>query len=508
MLQKKQFPFYVFLFSIYPALALLATNIAEVDIRVVSRPLFASLILASLLFVITRLILKNWQQGALITTVILVFFFSYGHVYNFVRQISFALARHRYLIPIYVILFGILLWYTSKKVKDVQGIVIVMNIVSIALLIFPVYRIISFTISNAYQEQSISEKSDLVQLTPPSSLPDVYYIILDEYTRNDALQQDMYFDNSAFTNELEEMGFYIADCSMSNYGYTLASLTSALNMDYLQNLNVEDGDNPWVLLKQSQTRRQLEEIGYRTVAFETGYDWSKLEDADILLRSNSGLNYLQTIYPFELIFLRTTALLIPINLDLRILKAGDTAGNTIRPLEFTYHINNVKYLLKELPNVPTIVGPKFVFVHILVPHRSYIFDPEGNIQTDPGLYEGPDWTAINYEYLRKGYTESIQFINNQMLEIIKLILERSETTPIIIMQGDHGLRDDNRNQILNTYYFPGQDYSDLYPNITPVNSFRIVFNKYYKTDYPILDDQSFAGYTLEPIYETAPACIP
>jgi len=95
LLVKKQNSFYVFLFSIYPALALLATNIAEVAIRVVFRPLFLSLILASLLFVIMRLILKNWQQGALITTEILVFFFSYGHVYNFVRQISFALAcRH------------------------------------------------------------------------------------------------------------------------------------------------------------------------------------------------------------------------------------------------------------------------------------------------------------------------------------------------------------------------------------------------------------------------------
>ena len=318
MLQKKQFPFYVFLFSIYPVLALLATNIAEVNIRVVFRPLFASLILASLLFVIMRLILKNWQQGALIATVILVCFFSYGHVYNLVRQISFALARHRYLIPIYVILFGILLWYTSKKVKDVASITIVINIVSIALLIFPAYRIISFTISNVYQEQSISEKSDLVQLTLPSPLPDVYYIVLDTYMREDALLRDMNFDNSEFISQLETMGFYVADCSRSNYSYTLASMTSALNMAYMSDLNLDNPKKPWLLLKQSKTRRQLEEIGYRTVAFETSYEWSRLDDADILLGIGRDPANLQTLYPFEVMFLKTTALLIPLDLNLKI----------------------------------------------------------------------------------------------------------------------------------------------------------------------------------------------
>jgi len=503
LLPKKQFPFYTFLFSIYPALALLATNITEVAIRVVFRPLFLSLILASLLFVIMRLILRNWQQGALITTEILVFFFSYGHVYNLVRQISFSLARHRYLIPIYLILFGLLLWFTIKKVEDVRGVVIVMNIVSIALLIFPVYKITTFMIGNAYQEKSISERSDLDQLTPPSSMPDVYYIILDAYMREDALLRDMNFDNSSFIEGLEEMGFFMPDCSMSNYGYTLASMTSALNMDYVQNLNVEDVNDTWVLLKQSKTRQQLEAIGYRTVAFETGYDWSRFDDADIMLGVGRDPANLQALYPFEVMFLKTTVVLAPMDLNQRILTTGDTTG----PLEFVHHIDNVKFLLEELPNVPTIDGPKFVFVHILVPHVPYIFDPEGNVQTDPGFYSGEKWSAINEEYLIEGYTDAVQFIDNQMIEIFKLILERSETPPIIVMHGDHGLKDNNRFQILNAYYFPDQDYSDLYSSITPVNSFRFVFNKYYGTDYPILTDLSFANETLELIYETAPACI-
>jgi len=502
LLQKKQFPFYVFLFSIYPVLALLATNIAEVNIRVVFRPLFASLILASLLFVIMRLILKNWQQGALIATVILVCFFSYGHVYNLVRQISFALARHRYLIPIYVILFGILLWYTSKKVKDVASITIVINIVSIALLIFPAYRIISFTISNVYQEQSISEKSDLVQLTLPSPLPDVYYIVLDTYMREDALLRDMNFDNSEFISQLETMGFYVADCSRSNYSYTLASMTSALNMAYMSDLNLDNAKNPWLLLKQSKTRRQLEEIGYRTVAFETSYEWSRLDDADILLGIGRDPANLQTLYPFEVMFLKTTALLIPLDLNLKILSNG--AGDGM--FEYQYHVDLERFILNELPKISKISGPKFVFVHILIPHVPYVFDSQGEVRTDPGFYSGKLATAIDEEYLMAGYNGEIEFINAQMLNIFNEIIKASSTPPIIIMHGDHGLRDDNHLQILNAYYFPRDGNLNLYPNITPVNSFRVMFNTYFGTNYDILPDLSYHGEPLMLIPETAPEC--
>ncbi|HSU72625.1 MAG TPA: hypothetical protein VLJ21_02140, partial [Candidatus Binatia bacterium] len=42
---------------------------------------------------------------------------------------------------------------------------------------------------------------------------------------------------------------------------------------------------------------------------------------------------------------------------------------------------------------------------------------------------------------------------------------------------------------INAYYFSDGDYSGLYENITPVNSFRVVFNKYLKTNYSLLPDR-------------------
>ena len=50
---------------------------------------------------------------------------------------------------------------------------------------------------------------------------------------------------------------------------------------------------------------------------------------------------------------------------------------------------------------------------------------------------------------------------------------------------------DERMGILNAYYLPKGGNKTLYKTITPVNSFRKIFNHYFKTDYKILDDVSY-----------------
>ena len=44
--------------------------------------------------------------------------------------------------------------------------------------------------------------------------------------------------------------------------------------------------------------------------------------------------------------------------------------------------------------------------------------------------------------------------------------------------------------ILNAYYFPDHE-SAVYPEITPVNSFRLLFNNYFDTDFDLLENVSY-----------------
>lgn len=515
-------PFHPIIFTTYPILALLATNIVEVEIKIVMRPLLISLAGTVIVLLIVRLVLKDWRKAALVTTLLLMLFFSYGHLYQLLRTIpslGMNIGRHRYLMVAYGAVFVIGLWLILKKMGDISKVTQALNLMGIVLLTYPLFRIINYSL-NVSAGRRISDEftTTSTQLDIPDSgfLPDIYYIILDTYTRADALQDDFGFDNSPFLDELRSFGFYIADCSRSNYSFTEASVTTTLNMEYLPelyNILTEfglDASDIWLLLKNNRVRNQLEAIGYSTVAFATGYEWSCIDDADVYLSLASDPYSIQLLDPFEAMLIKSTAVLIFTDLQFKSFAAQTSiVTEQINEINFPYSAfaQQQLFILDQLPRIASFPGPKFVFVHILKPHAPLIFGPDGEILTDTGYYGGKGGAAINREYYRKGYVNEVQFINSRMLDIVRTIIAQSTTPPIIIIQGDTGSRG-NPFQILNAYYLTGKDNPILYSSITPVNSFRVVFDTYFGTEYGLLPDESFPADDMgNSVPETSPACI-
>ena len=513
----KRFPFYPLLLVVLPALALLANNIAQVQAWVAVRPLIISLAGGALLFGLSWLVLRSWSRAALLTTLLLAWFFSYGHIYNLLKPVtllSFAIGRHRLLFPLLTLLFIGLAWLVLRSRSDFSSLVLPMNVIASLLVIFQFVTIAGYTIrfNAAAVNPIVPELAASNQLKPanPTQMPDVYYIILDAYTRQDALQTYFDFNNQPFVDGLKKMGFYVANCSRSNYTSTELSLSSSLNMDYLPALSRKftegstDRSALPELMKHSQLRQQLEAIGYRSVSFQEEYYWAEWDDADILMTATSSGQALRSIRPFEAMLVRDTAFSFLVDASSVLLKGW------VEQVNFPYadHINQVLFMLDKLDNMASLGGPKLVFAHVLVPHLPFVFNADGSIQQDENYYRDSS-NPINDDYYKKGYTSQIQFINSRILPILQRIINESKVPPVIILQGDHGAKDFNRAAILNAYYLPGAA-GQLYPTITPVNTFRLVLNQYFGAHYDLLPDMSYTTpldvFRFTPLKEVSPEC--
>lgn len=509
-------PIHPFALAAFPVLSLFAHNVAEVNGLVIIRPLLFALASAALLLVLARLLLHERKTAGLVTSYVILLIISYGHVYTALENVSlggFVIGRHRYLMIFYALaliggLFGII-----RNNQRFATYTYPLNIVGIVLIALPLLQITAHYLQDAIfttetHQQLQNEGESIYALAAPENLPDIYYIILDSHTRNDALQDDFGYDNTPDLDHLKNMGFYVAGCSRSNYSYTLGSLTSALNMDYLGQLQSEFSssgtqEDIWVLLKQSRVRVWLESLGYKTVAFDTTYDWSRLADADIYLRLGSDAQILQGVTPFEAMLIKSTAGLILVDSQSRLLNIHFEQVN----FPYSFYMSSQQFILDQLPTIPSYSGPKFVFAHIIVPHPPFIFAPDGSLVNDPRYYNGENAMPSDASYIDQGYINQVQFIDQAVIGIVQAIIAESQTPPIIIIQGDHGWRDDNRYEILNAYYLPGISDKEvhLYDSITPINTFRVIFNAYFAADLPLLEDISLDANNL-PVPETSPAC--
>ena len=469
-----------FLISIYPLLLLYANNADEVEITALLRPLFFCLLGASVVLGIFFLSLRNSQRAALATSLILALFYSYGHIYAYLEStnpLGIALGRHRILFPVWLFILILALVDIIRWRGSYQVITRLLNMITLLLLLFPILQISFHSIqARQYSGNNQNPEHAGAQLQLPSEAPDIYYIILDGYARDDILKQFYSWDNTDFLNQLESMGFFVARCSQSNYAQTQLSLASSLNFDYLDALGDQfKPGNPSraglpVLIQDSSVRQELTNLGYQTIAFDSGYDATRIQDADLYLSPNAdrGLN------DFENMFLRTTAY--------RLISEGISFLNLPPDWEARdqAHRERILYTLDVLPSIAEMPGKKFVFAHIISPHWPHVFGPNGE-----AVHEHPN--SVD------GYRNQVIYINNRILPVISQIIESSDTPPIIIIQGDHGSVIESpkrRMSILNAYYLPLDEEAHLFESISPVNTFRVVFNTYFGGKFPVLDNQA------------------
>jgi hypothetical protein len=444
----------------------------------------ASVLLAAVLYFILWLFMRQAHRAAFLSTLLLALFFTYGHVYNSLSEKHPDLTLSPWLAGAWGVLFILFVWWATRPKLNFASSASGLNVIVLGLVVFSLWQINSGSMprtAHALGAKNAPIETDLVK---PENPPDVYFFLLDSYGRADDLQDAYGYDNSEFINGLEERGFYVAQCSQSNYVRTEISLGSSLNMTYLQDLDSAFKPDStarrtlWDSLKHSAVRYNFESMGYKTVNFASGFDWLELSDADLFISPppfSSGLT------EFEGLFLRTT-------LARYIQDWGWVDPDAVMGQNFRDRFNSIFNHVDEIAKMP---DSTFAYIHVISPHPPFVFDPEGNPTYPPDFWnENRQYPADLYA---KGYQNQLTHLNKKMLQAIDTIQAESKTPPIIIIQGDHGpwLQPNNKRMwILNAYDLPGHN-DELYPTISPVNSFRLVFDAYFGGKYDMLDDVSY-----------------
>ncbi len=525
-----RFPWFLILFTFYPLLFLWAENISQVDPTVVIRPFLFTLIGSAILYGMLYLVFRDGIKAALITSLLLIAFFSYGHIYYEGRAIPALriLSHHTTLVPLYLLLFGLAI-LGILRLKKYESLVIYLNGISLFLVALQAIELGYAYIRSSYAAgQPVKVQSGLALTTAPKDLPDIYVIVLDTYMRSDALKQDLGYDNSAFINQLTQMRFYVAACSRPNYTFTYASLSALLNMRYVPQAYANDDPSKfsdsgfWSILKNDEVRKQLKSAGYKTVAFQEEYPLLEFDDSDVLIGRNHSSIKFNYLYPFEIMYRQSTAAIILNALDPKgrisqyfQVKPASQRTNSVDLSgiagelrdQVAAHIISTQFMLDHITDVPAIAGPKFTYAHLIIPHLPYVFGPDGEIMTDPGYYGGDLGTPINRTYAEKGYVNQIQYIDKRIVPILKTIISKSKNPPIIILMGDHGLEGANRQTNLLAFYLPKNGNVKLYPTISPVNTFRLIFDEYFGANYPLLPDQTYISDTSTAT-DAYPRCVP
>ena len=179
--------------------------------------------------------------------------------------------------------------------------------------------------------------------------------------------------------------------------------------------------------------------------------------------------------------------------------------------------HRIEYIFQTLPDLRRADGPLFVLAHIIAPHPPFVFGENADGESGSRWSEMADGShrvvsAKERAQYREQYRQQLEAVNGLAKEAIDGLLERPEgQKPVIVLASDHGpgseLRwysqeeTDLRERLASLFaiYLPESGAGEFLPEpMTPVNTFRMIFNQYMGAEYPMLRARSYFSTWEEP----------
>ena len=497
-MQKKYKKFNVihpFLISLVPVLFIYSQNIHEISILKFIFLVLSIFLVAVLLWLLVRFIIKNNEKAGLIISLLLVLSFSYGHIYLLVDDFTLGdsdIGRHRYLLIPFVISFIVGTYYFVKTKGKLNNASNTFNAIAGTLLAVILISTVTYTIEDidSFENILITTNTSLatddttIETIPPNkgkikSYPDVYYIILDAYTGSSSLKKFLNYDNQEFVSYLTNKGFNVNQESYSNYDGSTKSISSTFNMMYLPGQKGLDSISEKMIAKNI-VMQNFKLAGYKIINIQKPFEIEMMASSPLI---DSVLCERNKYVDSQLLSMTVKTSILVFLLE----KWEEQDLRDAALCQFS-----------ELPRQhQKFDEPIFVYSHTLIPHPPYVFGPEGEAVSSVRPQGLESWQN------EEGYINSIKFANKKIMQVVDGLLADPENSPVIIIQADHGYGFDvdasklskenleQRMSILSAYYLPGIEENLSDDVITPVNTFRTIFNSYFNTDYDLLENKMY-----------------
>ncbi len=487
------FPWYIFLLPLFYVLHAYNEYFGLIHLEIPVRYLTYYFLLSAIILGAGFLLFKNIIKAGVWTVTFLIFFFFFGVAHDFLKNLRLPafLVSYKLLLSLALILFLLFTRWMKKTTPSLkanrffQYLFMLLAILEIGISLFYIF-------SNELKKKDLTGNNlpldPQLKISNKNQAPDIFFIVFDEYASSKALKEYFHFDNSKLDSSLLNAGFYISTNSQSNYNSTPLSIGSAFNMQYFNKPVEKKPNNTLSLLqgaysiKQSLLPDLLEQHNYDII----NYGLCDIKNHPV------SVERVFTEYEKKIFYLETLGGRIQRDILWNLTTRFPGYSRLIPADKNCIARNKKNYtnFLNELSKESD--KPKFVFGHVLIPRRPAYLDRNGQ----PRMMSNEDLTDENHDKL---YLEQLIYANTWIDSLMKAATTTPRTRPLVlIIEGDHGNRysewgrpiREKQFMNLNTYYFSDKDYSMLYDSISPVNSFRVVLNKYFQAGLPLLKDST------------------
>ncbi len=466
----------------------------------------AALFSAAALYLLAAALFSQKEKNALFAFWLLLIILLFGTIHDVLKKLFHAgfFSSYTFILPFLLLLVVLLFIFLKKRKSPFIRSFQFLNLLFLFLLSYELidgikhfskFKKGSNLLDNRFNAfNSFAPQNQI----PDSAKPDIYFLVFDAMPSTKAMKTSWNYDNSSLDSFLHNENFYISHDSKSNYNLTVLSVSSTLSMDYTPPVDFYQDETKMYfkaaasILNNSLTKI-LQKEGYSISQYQSLSFNNKDWEGSLFFKDMLNMNYFYKTLPGRIYR--------DLGWNLSRLKL-----KVINDFTFSRYETRNKQAEEDLYTTVDLVKnscslkknrPQFVYAHFQLPHDPYVFDSTGKRKATEKTIQ------LSEAEQQQAFIEQVKFANRLIDELVSHIKTSNRKNTVIILEGDHGYRNiygkkgymiyDN----LNSIYFPDGVYKPLYPSISPVNSFRVVLNKFFASNLPLLKDSSiFIPYTL------------